>query len=294
MFRPVMLSYIGDMTESGKRSTVTGTFDISFYGALGAGPVLGGFIRNYYGFNGVFVFLSLLCFISLLVTLFYIKDTGQYTGNQSGGMNGLPVSALSRNTKALLVFIFGRACGISAIAAFMPVYFEKNLHFSSLETGFVLSVSMVFMTVCLRPLGKLGDVVPRSFLVVLGGFAVAVTYLFLPFAVNFTDVVFICIFTGVFGALSQPSSTALLLDEGGKAGMGRTFGYFNLFMNAGFAFGALTGSVLSGIFGVNAVFCFAGVVGILSTAVFCLHQTDTATVNAGAATFKEGARNNDI
>ncbi|WP_240732276.1 MFS transporter [Geobacter sp. FeAm09] len=52
MFRPVVLSLVGEATPDHKRATVMGTFDISFYGALSLGPVVGGCSRTCGAFRG--------------------------------------------------------------------------------------------------------------------------------------------------------------------------------------------------------------------------------------------------
>jgi MFS family permease len=71
MFRPILQSLTGELSPSGQRATIMGTFDISFYGALSVGPILGGVIKDLWGFEGIFAVLTLLCIIALCIALIY-------------------------------------------------------------------------------------------------------------------------------------------------------------------------------------------------------------------------------
>ncbi len=265
-FRASVLAVLGNNTRKASFASVSGTFDMSFYGALGAGPLVGGAVRNSAGFDGVFILLAALCAVSLLIVLF-TGAAGISSKKEKENINTLPFRPGIRYI-GLVSFIFFRAFGISSCAAFLPLFIEHGMKLDSFRSGIVLCVSTVFMTFSLRPLSVLNRFFPLKNVIGFGGAAASAMYLFIPFASGFSGLVLVCAGVGFFGALSQPACTAALFEEGEKLGMGRAIGVFNLIMNMGLAAGPLAGSLIYGAFGSGAVFFFSGAAGIGGTVIF--------------------------
>jgi MFS family permease len=284
MFRPVVLSLIGETAPQNCRGKMVATFDISFYGALSLGPLIGGIIMDHWGFEGIFVLLGGLCVAALLVALMLIPADGgnsqlaevaQAERQRTGTRGTLQNSALP----GLLVFIFGRACGIVIFISFMPILLMTKLGLSGVEVGIVMASSSVVMTLCLRPLGKLTDCCSRTALVMVGGGMVSGLYLLIPLATTFYHVLVLGVAIGLFSGLSQPASTALLVDEGQRFGTGYAVGLFNASLNLGFVVGPLVGAILLGFEGLASVFYVAGLCGLLAVILFGL--STRALVPAG-------------
>ena len=75
--RPVSLAVVGDIAPERREGTAMGTFDISFYAALAVGPVLGGIVKDAFGFPGIFLSLFCLCLLALGTALFFVKNHGE-------------------------------------------------------------------------------------------------------------------------------------------------------------------------------------------------------------------------
>ncbi|QAR33464.1 MFS transporter [Geovibrio thiophilus] len=265
-FRASVLAVIGNSSRRTSFASVSGTFDMSFYGALGAGPLIGGAVRSFAGFEGVFILLFALCIISLFFVL--ISGVGKLDRRKTA-VDSVDKSFIpGRRYCGLLSFIFFRACGIASCAVFLPLFIEQGMKLGSFRSGVILCVSTVFMTFSLRPMSMLGKVFSKRNIIVSGGMAVSVMYMLIPHAADFPEIIAVCAGTGLFGALSQPACTAALLEEGERLGMGKAVGVFNLFMNMGFAAGPLAGSLIYGIFGLKAVFIVSGLAGIAGTFMF--------------------------
>jgi len=276
MFRPVLQSLTGELSPSESRATTLGTFDISFYGALGIGPILGGVIKDLWGFEGLFVMLALLCLSALCIALLSIPASRPgITNNNHSGMitqlfNILHTSRKPGSLRGLLAFIFGRACGISTFVAFVPLLLTSKLHLSGKEIGIIMASATVVIALLLRPMGKLSDKLPRRLLVIAGGLSASLLYFCIPHADNFYQILLLGIGIGFSSALSQPASTALLIDEGLLHGIGITVGMFNAVLNAGFVIGPLAGALLLNYFGLQAVFYVSGMSGLVTVALFIL------------------------
>jgi len=275
MFRPVVVSLVSDCTSDKKRATVMGTFDMSFYGALSVGPVIGGILKDQWGFKGIFATLTLLCFLALVMALICIpaqriatRRTGE--GETDRFQDILNVTRHS-TLRGLLAFIFGRACGISLLSSFLPIMLTTKLGLNGTQTGVVMASSGLVMTLLLRPVGMLSDKAPGKSLVVAGGTIVSLLYFLIPVAVGFSQILILGVGIGLFSVLSQPASTALLVDEGSRHGMGLTVGTFNAVLNLGFVSGPLLGAGLQNTLGLTAVFYAAGLMGLGAVALFMVN-----------------------
>ena len=275
MFRPVVASLVGESTTNEKRSTVMGTFDISFYGALSAGPVIGGILKDSWGFRGIFAILTLLCITALLVALLCIPVQKLHQQkltehNTVGPFKFKTFFTMTRQNslRGLLAFIFGRACGISLLGAFLPILLSTKLGLSGTQTGLVMASSTLVFTILLRPVGIISDKAPRKSLVVVGGTIVSLLYFLIPVMAGFHQILFLVVGIGLFSVLSQPASTALLAEEGVRHGMGLTVGTFNSVLNLGFIAGPMFGAGIQYTLGLTSVFYAAGTMGLVAVGLF--------------------------
>lgn len=275
MFRPVVLSLIGESAPAKNRGTAIATFDISFYAALSSGPLIGGIIMDRWGFNGIFYFLSSLCLLALFVALRYIpadRHQGAAAKRQrtslltATALNSTPQSALP----GLLVYIFGRACGIITFVSFMPILLSSKFGFSGTQIGIIMASTSVIMTLFLKPMGKLADRMSRPALIIVGGGMVSVIYLLIPSADSFNQMLLLGIGIGLFSGISQPASTALLVEEGKRYGSGFAVGTFNASLNLGLTIGSLIGASLLISAGLSVTFYLAGLFGLFAVGIFAI------------------------
>lgn len=287
LFRSVMLAFIGRTVCREKYAEVSGTVDMSFYGALGIGPLVGGFVRNIYGFEGVFILLTVLCLAALAAAFLYVEKYDGVKGvayykPAKGGFS------IRKSYIGLLFFIFSRGLGISALTAFLPLFLEKDLALDTVRTGLVLCISTIFMTFGIRPLSRLCVYFSKTHLIAVGGLGASVMYMLVPKAAMFVSVLPICALVGLFGALSQPACTASLLEEAEKSDFGRSIGYFNLVMNLGFASGPVAGALIYGKLGIESVFVAAGAAGLAGVFAFIFCAKEKADYHGEAYAPPEG------
>lgn len=272
MFRPVMLSLVRASSCASERGRATGTFEVSFYGALAVGPVLGGVLHDTWGFPGVFAGLASTCLLALGIALWRVPDLPLLSDRRAGVTleSSLPavLDTVRHGTmRALLFFIFGRACGISLLACFFPILLSSRLGLTGIQTGVVLASTTLVTTCLLRPAGVLSDRVSPKSLVVLGGITVSLLYFLIPVAQGFCQVLLLGGGIGLCSVLSQPASTSLLLEQGERHGTGLAVGVFNAVLNLGFAVGPLFGAWMESRFGLSSVFQAAGWIGLIAVGI---------------------------
>jgi MFS family permease len=270
LVRPIALALVGERAPQNREGTVMGAFDVSFYAALSMGPIVGGFIKDLFGFPGIFGLLFALCTFSLLIAFFGISGADEPIKASKKNTVDYRMIIESRTILSLFFFIFTRSFGISVFAVFLPIIMNSDLHFSSLQIGVIMASGSTLTALLLRPIGKMSDKLNRRALITIGGGAAALFTFLLPFAVGFWHLLVLSSCIGSFSALSLPSSSALLIAEGNRYGIGMTMGLFNSIMGIGFVAAPLVGGFLIGMGGQGIVFHAAGLIGFLGVCFFCL------------------------
>lgn len=272
-FRTVTMALVGDQSPKEKEGTNIASFDISFYSAMGLGPIVGALVREHFGMPGIFRTLAAITVISFLIAPFLIPDGRK----QVVRLSPLKVNyiTLTQNTvlMGLLCFIFTRAVGISLFTIFLPLFMESYLDLSGIQIGIVMASGTVLMMVFLKPMGLLADHQSRRMLVFVGGLLAATLTFCLPFATGLWGLFFMTVVLGFGSVISLPASAAMIMEEGDHFGMGLVFGLFNTTMNLGFAVAPFLGNFIVDLKGLPVVFYFAGFIGIAGVVSFYICST---------------------
>lgn len=276
IFRPVLLFLLADITVRERRSSAVGTFDISFYSALGIGPIIGGLLNDAFGYAGVYCALSACCaFAAIAAQILPLNNSSCFKPTPLRSSQSIRRTLIDdvKNggiLTGLMVFIFGRSISISVLITFLPLLLMVELGQNSTSFGLVMASSTIMMALTLRTMGRLADRIDRSTLIINGGVGVAFLYLIIPLSLALPHFIALGIGIGVFSAMSQPACTSLLIDHGEFYGKGLAAGAFNSAMNIGFVVGPLFGAYLYSEISMEAVFYCSGGIGILTVLLFSL------------------------
>jgi MFS family permease len=162
---------------------------------------------------------------------------------------------------------FANAFCRGSIMTFLPIYAHNALQLNGSQIGLVISSSILLTAILQLPFGKLADKLNRKKLVILGSIFYFSIVPFIPYTLNFTQILTLNIILGLFGALSLPAASALIVKEGKQYGMGSTMAIFNVAMSVGLAIGPLTSGIVLDIWGLSGVFYFCTALGFLSTGI---------------------------
>jgi MFS transporter, DHA1 family, multidrug resistance protein len=268
LFMPLARATVGRIAPRHQEGTTLGTFEVSFYAALALGPVLGGFIKDHFGFLGIFGALFILCLLSLWIAVLTFSNFAEPGRLPSEPKIDYRRAVQSRTLQGLMFFILTRAFGIILFTIFLPIVMNNTLELSSFQIGTVMAFGPGLTALLLRPMGQLSDQYDRKFLVIIGGGMAALLTFFLPWAEGFWQFFMLSGGIGLFSSISLPASSALLIEEGSRYGVGLTVGFFNSVMEAGFLIAPFLGGVLMDAFGPSFVFYAAGLSGTLGMAIF--------------------------
>ena len=263
LVRPISLAFVGDIAPPRHEGMTMGTFDISFYGPLAMGSIIGGIVKDAAGFSGIFFCTLALCCVGMIFSIWL--DDVDYREEEKGRNQAkitFPTFRSGKTIIGLAVFIFARSFGIVMLTIMLPIFMMNHLMINGVRVGIVMASGAVVTVLLLRTMGRLSDRWKRRNLVTIGGFMAGFLILCFPITANFYHILLLSIGIGVFSVLSMPASAALLIEEGNLHGMGITMGIFNGALNLGSIISPLMCGIITDLFGISTAFYTAGLVGM--------------------------------
>lgn len=269
MFRPVIYAMVGRRTSKKRLGRVSGLMDVSFYSALAAGPMFGGYLTEYYGVSSVLMCLAAMCaaaliLFSLLVVQYKSSKQCEEQQEYSGYRN-----ASGAVFSGLLIYIFFRAWGISTVSIYLPIFMNEN-GFKTSQIGLTAGSAAAVTALSLIFTGRLSDTFNRCFLLSAGGIISAVMIICMPSVHSTSAMICAAGVSGFFSAVSQPAGVSLLIEHASNEGSGQALANFNTVMNMGFITSPLINSLIYGFLGVWSVFIISGLMIIGAVGVFLI------------------------
>jgi len=268
MILPVAQAYIGDLTPKGKEGTIMGLFNISLYGSLSLGPVLGGIINDHFNLHIAFLSMGLFAFLSFALCLFFLPSHQ----NKDFVLKKEPLSyrILVKDSMIASLFIFRLAyttC-IGIIWSFLPVIAAFKFNLSSSTIGFLVMLGVLVAGLLQTPMGFLADHFDKKKLIITGGIISGIAVLSFTFATGFWSLFTANILFGLGGGIAMPSIMALSLIAGNRTNsMGSVMALLTIGHSLGMLFGSVGGGILMDFVSINMAFNI-GVIFIFSSILF--------------------------
>jgi MFS family permease len=267
MIIPVAMAFIGDISPPGKEGSYMGFFTIALFLGFGCGPILGGFTKDLLGMEADFLIMGGLCLLAFFMVLIYLPRSSSI--QKSVPSIDIPFTTIlqSRSIMGICFYRFASAFCRGSIMTFLPLYAHNTLKLNGSQIGSVIASGILLTAVLQLPFGKLADKLNRRMLIIMGSILYFSIVPFIPYTLNFTQILILNIILGFFGALSLPAASALIVREGKHYGMGSTMAIFNVAMSVGLAIGPLSSGIILDIWGLSGVFYFCTVLGFLGTGI---------------------------
>jgi MFS transporter, DHA1 family, multidrug resistance protein len=276
MILPVAQAYVGDITPRLKEGRVMGLFNLSLYGGLSAGPVLGGVVRDSFNsMQAAFMGMGILTCMGFILCLLFLPPEKQESEKKGGFQTQVHTGylVLLRSRAVFSLFAF-RSCFTTCIGmvwAFLPLLASNRLNLSSSAIGIVVMINVFVSGLLQVPMGYLADRYSKKTLIIGGGLAGILAILYLNHASSLAQLLLANALFGLSGGISFPAIMAAGVIEGRRHGaMGAVMGILAL----GHSLGMLAGPLLAGglldffpripIFWVG-----AGIIG-LGTVITCI------------------------
>jgi MFS transporter, DHA1 family, multidrug resistance protein len=250
MILPVAQAYVGRITPLRSEGWVMGLFNVSLFGGLSLGPLVGGVVNDWLDIRFAFLSMGLLSFIGFALCLLLLPKETPRSAPEPGNPTGIIPYLELVKVKSLLSLVVFRASFTTCIGiiwAFLPLLASSEFGLSSSAIGFMI-MSNVFVSGLFQvPMGYLADRVSKRVMVVCGGILAALAVLGLTGASSFLDLMILNVLLGLAGGISFPSLMAIGVIEGRKMNaMGSVMGLLALAHSLGMLIGPLlAGGILA-------------------------------------------------
>jgi MFS family permease len=253
-----------------------GLFTIALIAGFGVGPVVGGTIHDNISMDATFISMGIFSVLGFLIIFFLLPARTAAPGSPSSEGGTRPeepsasyLSMLKDTTIQGIIALqvnFGLLFGTEI--AFVGVWMTTSIDTSVAQVGILLSARSIMNGTLSYPFGWLADHMNRVVLVSIGMGTVAVGTFCIPWLGSFGILLAIFIVIGVFESMAMPSLNAIAVEKGRILGMGTVMGMINMSMSLGLVTGSMVGGVIETSMGIDSVFRFAAVFGLVGIVIF--------------------------
>jgi DHA1 family multidrug resistance protein-like MFS transporter len=245
MILPVALAYVGDITPKKKEGFVMGLFNVSLFGGLSVGPVIGGMVRDSFSIQISFLSMGLFCFLGFLLCLIFLPPTKEETppSRVKPSLN-YRILMKDRNIVGLFIFRLTYTTCIGIVWAFLPLFADSAFHLSSSIIGILLMVGVLTTGLLQAPMGLLADRFSKRTLFAIGGFVTGGAIFSFVMVHSFWGLFLANTFFGIGGGIAIPSIMAMTVIIGNET---HSMGSIMSLLTMGHSLGMLLGPILAGI-----------------------------------------------
>ena len=270
MILPIAQAYVGDIAPEGEEGKWMGYFNAAFITGFGVGPLMGGTITDHFGMNYAFYAMGGLNMLAFLMVTIYLPEISRKKMEAGTKASFKDISG-SRIIQGIFSYRVAFAMGRGVFAAFLPIYAGIHLGLSPSQVGILLAFNILLMSALQLYAGRVADKLDRKSMVVAGGVINIASLALIPFAGNFWQLLVVCGLGGVGGAVSMPATSALVVEEGRRLGMGLVMAAFAVAFSIGMAVGPILGGMIADSLNINSVFYFGALAGLAGVVLFiCL------------------------
>ena len=264
MITPMVMAYVGDMAEDGKKGEAAGTMTMMFYLGLASGPFLGGVVNHFFGFAAIFYAMSILGVIAFLVVFFFLPDSKAPI--ELSTREVFPFAKLIKYDfiKGILIIAVTITLMMTVFLSFLPSLAE-SVNVNPDHIGLILSFGIFIAGILQVPFGRLSDrLTKQGRLFQIGaGVSVSMTALFiLPLCPDFHWLMAAGGMLGLGVGISIPAVMNISVGVGEKIGMGAWMGITNTAMSIGVMAAPLIAGVIMDMLGIDKVFYVLGSVAV--------------------------------
>jgi DHA1 family multidrug resistance protein-like MFS transporter len=267
MILPIAQAYVGDISPEGEEGKWMGYANAAFFSGFGFGPLMGGALTEHLGMDIAFFAMGGLSFVAFIVTVFFLPEISRKRLTAGPHLSFKDMAA-SGMMKGLFGFRLALTLGRAAFFVFLPILAASRLGLSPTFIGVLLAINILLLSLLSIPMGRIADKLNRGFLVVLGSLVSSSFLALIPLTRDFWQLLALCAFGSLGGAIAVPAASALAVEEGRKFGMGSTIAIFSMALSIGMAVGPILSGAIVDIVGINSAFYFGAVVTIIGAGVF--------------------------
>jgi DHA1 family multidrug resistance protein-like MFS transporter len=270
MIFPVALAYVGDITPEAREGFVMGIFNVSLYGGLSVGPVIGGVVKDSLGIQFSFLTMGLFNLAGFALCLAFLPPTKQESlRSGSQAPHNFIMLIKDKPLGGLFVFRLVYTTCIGIIWGFLPLFADKEFHLSGSLIGMVIMLGVLTTGLLQAPMGILADKLNKRTLVALGGFMSGIAILLFIVVQSVWQLFLAHFLFGIGGGIAMPSVMAMTVILGHRShSMGSIMGLLTMGHSLGMLCGPILAGVMMDVFHLSMGFAIGGalmLLGVTST-----------------------------
>ena len=245
MILPVAQAYVGEITPKHKEGFVMGLFNVSLYGGLSIGPLVGGMLNDTLGIQFSFLGMGAVSLIGFLLCLIFLPPRA-HERIRTAAKPPLRYTILIRNKYVCALFLFRlayTAC-IGLVWAFLPLYAHERFKLSSSAIGVLVMLGVLTSGLLQTPMGILADRFNKRALIAIGGLITAGAVFSFVHVQGFWGLFAGSLLFGVGGGIAVPAVMAMTVIIGRHTD---SMGSVMAILTMGHSLGMLIGPILAGI-----------------------------------------------
>lgn len=270
MMLPIARAFIGDLCPRGEEGKWQGIANAAFFGGFGVGPLIGGPIAEWYGYNTAFYVMGIICLLSFLLALRFLPESRSRQGG--GGHRSMtePFRLVHTNGmfRGLSAYRAGLALARGCFMTFLPLFAASSLKIGVGLIGAMLACHNLLRAAVQPYFGGLADRFNKRTLVIVGAILQILFFILIPHEYSYWQLLMLVAFGGIAAAVAMPALTALYTEQGRTSGMGTAMSMEMLAMAIGMGIGPILGGVVADALNVASVFYFSAGVQLISLALF--------------------------
>lgn len=260
------VAHMAAVTEKSTRGEAMGLYNTMRVVGFAVGPLIGGGLQVYYGFEVSFYVAAGFMFLAVVLVQCMIQEVSKKVSETISAFTGLiDFRLLNASIVGASLAIFLMAANSSMMLT-LANEFNQRLSQDALGFGFAFSSIMVGRILFQIPLGRLSDRIGRKPLIVIGLVVMAPATALLAAATSTLQLIGIRIIQGVAVAAIAAPAYALGADMSSKGGEGRQMSILSAGFMMGLALGPLAAGVLAA-FSFSLPFLVGGVSLLIGAAI---------------------------
>jgi MFS family permease len=271
---PASMALMATSSKKETRGGSMGVYSTSRMTGFTAGPLMGGFLYDHFGFNMTFCAGAFFILLALVLVQLMIKDVP----TEIPIKDGRPFQIIDHRLLNAGILGAGLAtfmmAGAFSMMTPLETAFNARLHETALDFSIAFSSLMVSRLVFQIPLGRLSDRHGRKLFIIAGLILTASSTALLGEARTTAQLIWLRVIQGVGSAGIAAPAFALAADLAKPGGEGRQMSILTMGFGLGIAIGPLIAGLLS-VFHFDLPFLIVGLMLIGSAGVIYLGVPET-------------------
>ena len=264
---PVAMAMAADIAPPNRLGRYMGTLNMAVMLGLGAGPVLGGIIRDVFGMPAAFYTMGGLALFTFLGVMAFLpgSDRGKAAAS-ARSLSSFKKLLSHRVVQGIFLLRFFVAAGQGSVYTFLPLL-AREMQLTSSQVGVILGLNIFIIALLQRVCGDFADRFNPISMIIFGTAITGLAVPGMPFVDGFLPILGLNLLMGIGNGITMPAGFVITGQLGKKMGMGSVMGV----TDAGWSLGMIISPVLSGIImdtlGLPSIFIVGGFLIIAGTVV---------------------------